>query len=329
MTCGGRFGAARRLGLLAVVLAVGVACTSEEVVIKTATGVELAAADIDAEPLALVPPGSVALVNLQAKELFQSTLGQRFLELARSQFPLPVSVHFEPQRDLERLLIGVYSASGVDFSGVAVGHFDVQAIQNAAAKSEITPLGTPLVAVRYSNWEFYVSANVGFCVLTPKTVIFGNEVGIRRALDRLERGELRVQQVPEVEALMRNPGAPIALGASNADAALDALIQKTPLAANLRLARVVANLLPPGMNVAGTFTFADVESAQLAKQRIDQTLATFDSAGSVAALFGLSKPMQSYQTNLVELSVQVTIATETQVAESLLAGLNGLLPKHQ
>jgi hypothetical protein len=313
------------LGLVVAALAVG--CSSEEIIVKTAAGTELKAADIDADPLALLPPNSLALLNLDPKQLFQSSLGRQFLLLAQSQMPLPPSAQFEPQRDLDRLLVGFYSAAGADFAGVAVGKFDVAAIKAAAARSEATPLGTPMVAVRYSQWEFYVSANLGFCVLTPKTVLFGNEVGIRRALDRLERGDLRVEQAADVEALMRTPGAPIALGASNADAALDSLIQRTPLATNLRMARVVANLEPPGFNVAGTFTFADASSAQVAKERFEQTLATVDNLGAVGAWFGAQKPIQSHQTNLLDASVQVSIAAETQVAESLLAGLNGLLPK--
>lgn len=303
------------------------ACSSEEVIVKTTSGVELKAADIDSEPLALVPPGALAVVNVQPKELFASPLGHRFLALAQSQFPLPPSTGFDVQRDLERLIVGVYSAAGIDFSGVAVGRFDVAAIKAAAEKSEATPLGTPLVPVRYSQWDFYVSANIGFCVLTPRTVLFGNEVGIRRALDRLERGDLRVSQDPDVEALMRNPGAPIALGLSNGDAALNAVLQRTPLGNNLRVARVVANLQPPGLNVAGTFTFADAASADAAKSGFEQLFAALRGLEAVGALFGVQPTSVQHQVQLVETSVQVTAATETQVAERLLTGLNEFLPQ--
>src|SRR5690606_25218250 len=141
------------------------------------------------------------------------------------------------------------------------------------------------------------------------------------------RGQLGVEQVAEVEALIRNPGAPIALGASNADAALDALIARTPLATNLRIARVIANLEPPGFNVAGTFTVGNASSAQLAKERFEQTLATVDSLSAVGAWFSAQKPIQSHQTTLLDTSVQVSVAAETQIAQSLLAGLNELLPK--
>lgn len=320
---------ARALAGVCAVTLLAAACSSEEIIVKTASGVELKAEDIDAEPLALVPPGSIAILNLQPKELFQSPLGHHFLNLARAQFPIPASARFEAERDLDRLIVAVYSSAGVDFSGVALGAFDAEALQAAAQRSDSTPLGTPLVAVRYSQWEFFVSGNIGFCVLTPRTVLFGNEVGIRRALDRLERGDLAVQMDSEVESLIRNPGAPIALGASNADSSLDAVVQRTPLANNLRMVRLVANLQAPGMNVAGTFTFGDEASARAAKSGVDQVFGAIQGVDVVGALFGMKPTNLTYQAQLVETSVQVTAATETQVAERLLAGLNELLPRRQ
>ncbi len=293
-------------------------------IVKTADGKELSIQDIDRDPLALMPPG-LAVVSVQASELFNSPLGNQLVALADSQLPVPASANFIPRRDLERLLVAVYSAAGVDFAGVAIGKFDPKAIDAAANRAEVTPLGTPLVPVKYSQWKFYVSANVGFCVLTPKTVLFGNEVGIRRALDRLERGDLTVQLHADVEALLRTPGAPIAVGASNLNGELDAFVQKTPLAANIRVVRAIADLKAPGSNFAGTFTYADEASALAAKGGFDQTFATLDSLSTVGALFGLRKPIQSFSTELKQTSVQVAASSDTATAEMLLGALNGLL----
>lgn len=301
-------------------------CSSEEIIVKTADGHKLAAADIDKDPLALMPPG-LAVMNLATPELFTSRLGTQLVALAESQLPVPASANFNPRRDLERLLVAVYSAAGVDFAGVAVGTFDTKAIEAAAARAEVTPLGTPLVTVEYSQWKFYVSANIGFCVLTARTVLFGNEVGIRRALDRLERGDLSVQLHPDVEVLMRSPGAPIAVGASNSNGELDPFISQTPLASNVRVVRAIANLSDPGMNFAGTFTYADEASAGVAKQRFDQTFATLDSLSTVGALFGLHKPLQTFGSELKQTSVQVTVSSDTQSAEMLLGMLNKLLER--
>jgi hypothetical protein len=323
-TCGVRVLQACAAGLCITSALLLNACSGEEIIVKTADGQELSAADIDKEPLSLLPPG-LAVANVSTLELFNSSLGNQLVALAESQLPIPASANFNPRRDLKRLFVAVYSAAGVDFAGVAVGKFDPKAIEAAAARSEVTPLGTPLVTVKYSKWTFYVSANLGFCVLTPNTVLFGNEVGIRRALDRLERGDLTIQLHPDVEALLRTPGAPIAIGATNLNGELDPFVQKTPLAANIRVVRAIADLKEPGSNFAGTFTYADESAAAAAKEGIDQTFTTLDSLSTVGALFGLRKPVRSYATELKETSVQVAVSSDTVTAEMLLSMLNGLL----
>lgn len=313
------------LVLAGTVLSAG--CASEEIIVKTADGHKLSAADIDKDPLALMPPG-LAVMSLATPELFASRLGNQLVALAESQLPVPASANFNPRRDLERVLVAVYSAAGVDFAGVAVGRFDINAIDAAASRAEVTPLGTPLVTVEYSQWKFYVSANIGFCVLTPRTVLFGNEVGIRRALDRLERGDLTLQLHPDVEALLRSPGAPIAVGASNSNGELDPFIAKTPLASDIRVVRAIANLDDPGLNFAGTFTYADETAAAVAKQRVDQTFATLDSLSTVGALFGLQKPVRTFGSEVKQTSVQVTVSSDTHATEMLLGMLNQLVARN-
>ena len=306
--------------------AVLTACgSSEEIVVKTADGVEISARDIDANPLALLPPGALVLANVQPQELFQSQLGARFVQLAKSQFPLPPGAQFEPQRDLDRLLVGAYSIQGVDLAGVAVGRFNVEAIADAARRSEITPLGVPLVRVKYSHWEFYVAGNVGFCPLTSRTALFGNEVGMRRALDRLERGELSVQQENDLVTLVERPGAPLAIGASNSDAGLNALARYVPLVRPMRMARVVANLQPPGVNIAGTLTFDDAQTAEQARLEMNQAYAALQTLTTVGAVFGLDLPVRNYEASVLKTSLQVTIAAEVAAAVTLLNMLDTVL----
>jgi hypothetical protein len=55
-----------------VLLPAAVGCGSEEVVVKTADGVELSAKDIDNNPLALLPGGSLGTFSIDAPKLFQS-----------------------------------------------------------------------------------------------------------------------------------------------------------------------------------------------------------------------------------------------------------------
>ena len=63
-------------------------------------------------------------------------------------------------------------------------------IEAAADGSQVTPLGVPVVRSTYAGRKLYTVANFGFSVLTSHTVLFGNETGIRRTLDRIERGDV-------------------------------------------------------------------------------------------------------------------------------------------
>src|SRR6185369_16970153 len=108
------------------------------------------------------------------------------------------------------LYIGLYSMSGADVAGVAIGRFNPQAIDQAADGVTQTPLGAPLVKTTYAKQTLYVSRNVGFAVLTPRTALFGDETGIRRALDRLSEGRAS-HDVPKWEdSVLATPNAPIA-----------------------------------------------------------------------------------------------------------------------
>ena len=156
----------------------------DDIIIKTSDGRGLTAADIDREPLSLLPAGAVLVGTLDAPKLFASPVGARLLTLLQRRLPVPASVGYEPARDLSRLYLGLYSFQGVDFAGVANGNINPQAIEEAANGTQQTPLGSPLVRVEYAGRVFYVSANVGFVVLTEHTVVFGNQTGIRRVLDR-------------------------------------------------------------------------------------------------------------------------------------------------
>jgi hypothetical protein len=297
-----------------------VACGGgEDVIIKTSDGVELTAEDIDRNPLALMPGGSVGMFNIDAPSLFASNAGARLLEVARSRMPLPPSAGFVPERDLQRMIVGLYSFQGVDFMGVASGNFNPEAIEKAASASETTPLGTPLVRVEYAGRQFYVSANIGFAVLTQHTVIFGNETGIRRALDRIEAGRIGVELPPEIEAFMRQPGAPLAFGSdARHDPQVAALTSQFGFLSNMTMMRAVGNFDPPGMNVAGTLTYVDQASAQQGQGSLEQLRQGLATIGVLTSILGMSQPIQQLNTNVEGSSLQVSMALDAQAAASLL-----------
>ena len=326
LTPRGRNAARWPFALCVLVLLVLGGCSREEVIVKTADGVELVARDIDADPLALMPGGAVLVANVQTREVLQTAVAERMAQLMNQHMPIPASANFVPERDLERLVVGLYSLQGVDFAGVAQGRFDRDAIAAAAREAKVTPLGTPLVRVEYSNWEFYVSANVGFAVLTPNTLLFGNETGMRRALDRLERGELRVDLPPLLEALLRQPGAPVALGSDlEHDPQVQALGEQMTFLKGLKLARVVANFDPPGMHFAGTFTYPSEEQAEQALQSARSLHKTVTAVGVVAKAIGIRQPLQQFEASRTTSSIQATAAIDSQATAALLDLLAGSL----
>lgn len=292
----------------------------EDVIVKTADGAGLTAADIDREPLALLPGGASLVGTLDTPALFASPVGQRLLALLEARLPLPPSVGFEPRRDLSRLYVGLYSFQGVDFAGVAVGNFNPQAIEAAANGTEQTPLGSPLVRVEYAGRVFYVSANVGFVVLTERTVVYGNETGIRRVLDRLESGRVKNELAPEVNALMLQPGAPIAFGATpGANAVTEATGQQQPFLRDLVLARVIGDFESPGVNAAGTLTYRSPEAAQLARESLASTAQNLSTLGTLLGFVtGQAPPLRAFHATAEGQAVQVTAAFDATVADHLI-----------
>jgi hypothetical protein len=299
----------------------------EDVIIKTADGVELTAQDIDREPLALLPGGASLVGTLDAPALFASGVGGRLLALLEARLPLPPSAGFQPRRDLERLYVGLYSFQGVDFAGVAVGNFNRQAIEEAANGTQQTPLGSPLVRVEYAGRVFYVSANIGFVVLTERTVVYGNETGIRRVLDRLESGRVKNELTPEIDALMRQPGAPIAFGTSlGANAVADSVVQQHVFLRDLQMARVIGDFNSPGLNAAATLTYGAPESAAAARESLASTAQNLSTLGSLLGFVtGQAPPLRSFQSTVSGNSVQATAAFDATVADHLIGLSTALL----
>lgn len=291
----------------------------DDIIVKTSEGVGLTAVDIDKNPLALLPAGAAGVLNLEPQALFRSSTGAQLKRLLEARLPLPASAGFLPERDLRRLIVGFYSFQGVDFAGVAVGEFDPVAIAAAADQSQNTQLGAPLVRVEYAGRTFYVSANIGFAVLTTHTAVFGNETGIRRALDRLEAGRVAVEVSPEIESLLERPGAPMAFGSDAGQAPhVTAVTSSIPALRDLKMARVVGDFEPPGVNFAGTLTYPSVDSAESARQAILKVHQDITSVTWLVQAVGLGQPIQHLEVRTKGASVQFTIGLNGTATNALL-----------
>jgi hypothetical protein len=306
--------------LLAVLALLALSCSKQEdTVVAAADQVQITDADIDRDPIALLPGGAIGIVHVDAPALFQSEFGQRLRSIAQSRMPLPPSAGFEPSRDLSALYVGIYSMQGADVAAVATGTFNPQAIEQAADGTTMTPLGAPLVKTTYARRTLYVSRNVGFAVLTPRTALFGNETGIRRALDRLAEGRARHETPAWVDQLMATPNAPTA-GAFDftGGASAEAAAKNLPFLRGLRTAKVVGNFQPPGMNFAGTLTYPDAQTAQTAAQQVEQMNATIKNYAFFLQLAGIGNPIQKLQTVTNGNDAQFALGLETRTVDWLL-----------
>jgi hypothetical protein len=259
------------------------ACSSAGLV--AVGGGRVAAAEIDKDPFALLPGGVVVFGALDARALFATQLGADVAGLVSSLVPLGAESNFSPVRDVSRVLGGVYAMQGVDFCAVVRGNFDVSAISAAAAKQATVPSGAPLVRTQYGPYELFTVGNLGFVLLTQQTLLSGNEIGMRRALDRLRFNRLGRSLQPWMIELSETTG--LVFGAagdfgaesamsvgpngllvsapratSAAQPVLEAASKNFPFLSELRAMRVLGNFQAPGVNLVGALTYTTPERAE-------------------------------------------------------------------
>jgi hypothetical protein len=303
-----------------LVSSLGYGCSKkEDVIIAAADQVQVTDADIDRDPLALLPGSAIGLVHVDAPAMFASEFGQHLQQLAQSRMPLPASAGFVPTRDLTALYIGLYSMQGADVAAVATGTFNPQAIEQAADGTTLTPLGAPLVKTTYARHTLYVSRNVGFAVLTAHTALFGDETGIRRALDRLSEGRAHHDVPAWVDQLFATANAPTA-GAFDltTGGSAEAAAKNFPFLHGLKTAKLVGNFQPPGMNFAGTMSYPDPQTALSASQSIDQMSSTIRNYSFFLQLAGIGNPIQKLQTVASGNDAQFVLGLDSKTIDWLL-----------
>ena len=91
--------------LAASVLAAAGCAAHDDVIVKTGADKKLSDAQIDAEPVALLPGSAVGVAYVDARKLFASSFGARMLAVSERRMPLPAAAGFDPKRDLEALWI--------------------------------------------------------------------------------------------------------------------------------------------------------------------------------------------------------------------------------
>jgi hypothetical protein len=251
----------RRVLLLLVLLALG-GCPKADESLVLVGGARVDVSHIDSDPLALLPSGAIMLGVLDARALFATQLGAQTGAIIAQLLPLGSESNFVASRDVQRVTGAVYAMQGADFCAVLQGNFDTQAIHGAAQARARTPSGVPLVQTTYAGYALYTVANIGFAVLTPRTILSGNETGMRRALDRLRYGRLDHDLQPWMDELLHNQAAPFAMvGDLEQQGVVQAAAPQLPFLNQVRLVRVLGNFQPPGMNLVGSLSYRDAAAA--------------------------------------------------------------------
>jgi hypothetical protein len=321
----------RRAFLMALGAAAAACGKKEDVIVRTAKDREKSPAQIDADPLALLPGGAVTLGVLDAQAMFASQFGERLLELAQKRAPLPPSSGFEPKRDLTKVYFGVYSMQGADLAGVALGNFDQTKIESAADGTQQTPSGATVTKSTYAGRRLYTAEGVGFTVLTPRTALFGNSTGIRRSLDRIRRGIARRDLPAWGLKVLTQTKAPFAFGSNLKENPVpNALRARLPFLDGVETLGVVGNFEPPGVNLAGTLVYPDESAAQRGAAKVSETRAMLDGYTPFLTLLGIPQPVRKLEADAVGREGHFVAGIDAVAVSALLARIDDLvraLPK--
>jgi len=308
----------KTLTLVAAVagLAAGSGCAAhDDVIVKSGADKKLTDTQIDAEPVALLPGSAVGIAYLDARKLLASPFGAKVLSVAERRMPLPASAGFDPRRDLEALWIGLYSMQGADVAGVAIGTFDRQKIEAAADGVQKTPLGVPVTKSTYSGRALYTAGDTGFTVLTSKVALFGNDVGVRRAIDRIEEGRAKKQLPKYMKELLATPNAPLVMaGDLTSNPVPAAAREQLSFTEGLETLALVGNFEDPGMNLAGTLSYGDAATAQRGAQNLLAVRSMLDRYAPFLALMGIPQPIRRLEAQPKEKTVGFVTAVDGAVA---------------
>jgi len=317
-----------RKGLLPPLLGLGLAIAMPgckhndgDSVVVTGDGVRLSSEAIDKDPLALLPANPIVLGWVDAQAFLASQFGSEINRIAAKYLPIGEKTGFVPQRDLKKVVGGVYSLAGADFVLVAQGDFNADMIRSAADQHTTTPGGVPLVHSKYAGNDLFTAGNVGFTVVTQHTLLVGNETGMRRALDRIRDNRLK-REVPEwMTKLMDNPQASTVLaGDMTGQPQVAAMAKSVPFLNGLSNFRILGNFQPPGINLAGALSYPDPSSAAAGANAL-RSLGQMASLMNVLAIFGLSSPVKDLQVNTQDNDATFVTAVDAQSLTRLLGQL--------
>ncbi len=268
------------------------------------------------DAFALLPGNAIAVGTVDGRAFFGSkTFGSELAKLVEKYIPLGEEAGFQASRDVDRVTFASYAFQGVDAAAVVIGRFDEAKIKQVALQHTPTKSGGMLVASQYAGRDVYTISNVGFTVLSPTKAIAGSESGIRRVLERIKDGRVKRDITPWMIETVETPGAAAAVAVDLATHPMSADVARQVPVQFLQTAKAIRVLLTfkePGIQVAGSFTYADATAAQASADGMKQLLGM----SGVLAMFGIK--LQNTDLKIDKQDVQVKMEVDDQSLRQML-----------
>ncbi len=269
------------------------------------------------DAFALLPGNAIALGTVDGRAFFGSkTFGSELAKLVEKYLPVGEEAGFQASRDVDRVTFASYAFQGVDAAAVIIGKFDEAKIKQVAAQHTPTKNGGMLVLSQYAGRDVYTISNVGFTILSPTRAVAGSESGIRRVLERIKDGRVKRDITPWMIETAETPGAAAAVAVDLASQPMPAEAMRqvpVPFITSSKAIRVLLSFKEPGVQVAGSFTYADAQTAQTSSEQIKQMLGM----SSLLSLVGVK--LQNVDLKIEKQDVQVKMEIDDQSLRQVLA----------
>ena len=313
------------VGIVAAVACGGGAGGQGPVVPTTST--EITAEQIDKDPLILFPSNAISIGTVDAKAFYASaTLGPQVAQLAELYSPLGPEAGFAASKDLDRVTVASYSLSGVDVLAVLVGRFDQTKLAQLAKTHGAAKSGSAIVESTYAGRTLYTVDNIGFTMLTAKTVVAGTETAIRRALDRVKDGRGKRDVFPWMLEVVETQGAALAVAADFKNQPLSgAAIQgmRIPATEGLTAVRVLGTFHEPGLQLAGAMTYDTEANAQKGLSGFNKLVLMYK---AYSGMSGTVPQLRDVTSTLERTDVQVKLSVDDQSLRTFLGKVPQLFP---
>jgi hypothetical protein len=269
------------------------------------------------DAFALLPGNAIMVGTVDARAFFGSnTFGAELAKLVEKYLPLGDEAGFRASRDVDRVTFASYAYQGVDAAAVVIGRFDEAKIKQVAAQHTPTKGGGLLVASQYAGRDVYTISNVGFTILSPTKAIAGSESGIRRVLERIKDRRVQRDIAKWMIDTVETPGAAAAVAADFGTHPMPAeVLRQIPVGfvQTAKAVRVLLSFKEPGIQVAGSMTYADDQAAQHSAEQVKHAAGM----SNLLAIFGIS--IQNVDIKTEKQDVQVKLEVDDRSLRQLLA----------